>query len=109
LPNFKTPDAGVDRPNQAQLAQGVAWLREERTRLGLTMEGYDVVMEGNTSPGDEAVAEVREWERAGATWWLRRTGRWPRSRRSSSAGNAYGPAHPVPDHRQVPDFSAKGR
>jgi len=70
LPNFKTPGAGVDRPNREQLAQGVAWLREERAGLGLTMEGYDVVMEGNTTPGDEAVAEVQEWERAGATWWL---------------------------------------
>jgi alkanesulfonate monooxygenase SsuD/methylene tetrahydromethanopterin reductase-like flavin-dependent oxidoreductase (luciferase family) len=70
LPNFKTPDAGVDRPNQGQLAEGVAWLREERARLGLTLDGYDVVIEGNTTPGAEEVAEVREWERAGATWWL---------------------------------------
>jgi alkanesulfonate monooxygenase SsuD/methylene tetrahydromethanopterin reductase-like flavin-dependent oxidoreductase (luciferase family) len=70
LPNFKTPGDGLDRPNYEQLAAGVAWIREERERHGLGMDDYDVVMEGNTSPGPEAVAEVREWERAGATWWL---------------------------------------
>jgi hypothetical protein len=70
LPNFKTPGDGLDRPNYEQLAAGVAWIREERKRHGLGMDDYDVVMEGNTSPGPEAVAEVREWERAGATWWL---------------------------------------
>jgi len=70
LPNFKTPDAGIDRPTQKQLAEGVAWLREERARVGLSMAGYDVIMEGNTEPGPAAVDEARAWGEAGATWWL---------------------------------------
>lgn len=70
LPNFRAEGQRVDRPNPEQLAEGVAWLRDERARHGLTMAGYDVVMEGNTTPGPDAVAEVRDWERAGATWWL---------------------------------------
>jgi hypothetical protein len=28
------------------------------------------VMEGNTTPGPEAAAEVARFEAAGATWWL---------------------------------------
>ena len=34
------------------------------------MDGYDVVVEGNTEPGPAAVEEVRGWAEAGATWWL---------------------------------------
>jgi alkanesulfonate monooxygenase SsuD/methylene tetrahydromethanopterin reductase-like flavin-dependent oxidoreductase (luciferase family) len=70
LPNFKTPGPGIDRPNQEQLVEGVAWLREERARQGLSMDGYDVIMEGNTEPGGAAIEEVRAWGDAGATWWL---------------------------------------
>jgi alkanesulfonate monooxygenase SsuD/methylene tetrahydromethanopterin reductase-like flavin-dependent oxidoreductase (luciferase family) len=65
LPNFKSGE-----PSQAGLTEAVAWLREERAANGLTMDGYDVVMEGNTEPGPDAVALVRDWEQAGATWWL---------------------------------------
>ena len=70
LPNFKNSGPGGDPPDRELFAEGVAWLREERSRAGLTMDGYDVVMEGNTTPGAESVAEVRRWEQAGATWWL---------------------------------------
>jgi alkanesulfonate monooxygenase SsuD/methylene tetrahydromethanopterin reductase-like flavin-dependent oxidoreductase (luciferase family) len=70
LPNFAPPGDTLNRPKPEQLAEGVAWLRAERERLGLSMDSYDVVMEGDTSPGDEAVAEVRAWADAGATWWL---------------------------------------
>jgi hypothetical protein len=70
LPNFPTPGDGVDRPDRPRLAEGVAWLRDERARLGLPMDGYDVVMEGTTAPGPETVAEVAAWADAGATWWL---------------------------------------
>ena len=69
LPNFRQPE-GLDRPDQAKLADAVAWLREERARNGLTMDGYDVVTEGTTEPGPAGVAEVRSWAEAGATWWL---------------------------------------
>jgi hypothetical protein len=34
------------------------------------MDDYDVLMDGATEPGPEAVDTVRTWEEAGATWWL---------------------------------------
>jgi alkanesulfonate monooxygenase SsuD/methylene tetrahydromethanopterin reductase-like flavin-dependent oxidoreductase (luciferase family) len=53
------------------LAEGVAWLREERAAHGLTMDGYDVVAEGTTAADDPKAAEtVRPWADAGATWWI---------------------------------------
>jgi alkanesulfonate monooxygenase SsuD/methylene tetrahydromethanopterin reductase-like flavin-dependent oxidoreductase (luciferase family) len=70
LPYFRTADEGLNRPDRERLVEGVAWLRAERERAGLSMEGYDVVMEGNTQPGPDAVAEVGAWADAGATWWL---------------------------------------
>jgi len=70
LPNYTTPEPGIDRPDRERLAEAVAWLREERGRLGQPMDGYEVVMEGNTRPGPEAVADVSAWAEAGATWWL---------------------------------------
>jgi len=69
LPYLRQPE-GLNRPEREQLAEGVAWLRDERARHGLSMDGFDVVMEGATKPGDEAVAEVRAWGEVGATWWL---------------------------------------
>ena len=69
LPNYRLPE-GTGRPNKEQLAEAVTWLRRERERNGLTMEGYDIVAEGTTSPGPAGILEVREWEAAGATWWI---------------------------------------
>jgi alkanesulfonate monooxygenase SsuD/methylene tetrahydromethanopterin reductase-like flavin-dependent oxidoreductase (luciferase family) len=70
LPNVRGDHPGPARPTYEQLAEGVAWLREERARHGLTMDGYDIVMEGNTEPGEKTDAEVGGWGEAGATWWL---------------------------------------
>jgi alkanesulfonate monooxygenase SsuD/methylene tetrahydromethanopterin reductase-like flavin-dependent oxidoreductase (luciferase family) len=70
LPYFRTAGEGLNRPGRDQLAEGVAWLREERARLGRSMDGFDVVMEGNTKPGPDGVAEVSAWADVGATWWL---------------------------------------
>ena len=70
LPNVRGDQPGPARPTYEQLAEGVAWLREERARHGLTMDGYDIVMEGNTEPGEKTDAEVGAWGEAGATWWL---------------------------------------
>jgi alkanesulfonate monooxygenase SsuD/methylene tetrahydromethanopterin reductase-like flavin-dependent oxidoreductase (luciferase family) len=69
LPNARQP-AGLNRPDHGQLADAVEWLREERARSGLTMDGYDVVMEGATEPGPDAMAEAQSWAEVGATWWL---------------------------------------
>ncbi|HEX6870780.1 MAG TPA: LLM class flavin-dependent oxidoreductase [Micromonosporaceae bacterium] len=70
LPNVKSPQGYAERPDRERLAEGARWLREQRARQGLPADGFDVVMEGSTEPGESAVAEVREWARAGATWWL---------------------------------------
>jgi alkanesulfonate monooxygenase SsuD/methylene tetrahydromethanopterin reductase-like flavin-dependent oxidoreductase (luciferase family) len=69
LPNYKQPE-GLNRPDQDGLAEGVAWLREGRARVGLSMDGFDIVAEGTTEPGPAAAAEVAAWREAGATWWL---------------------------------------
>ena len=69
LPNFAQPE-GLNRPDVESLADGVAWLREERAKAGESMDDFDVVMDGATEPGAEAVDTVRSWEEAGATWWL---------------------------------------
>ncbi|HWO63319.1 MAG TPA: LLM class flavin-dependent oxidoreductase [Umezawaea sp.] len=59
--------AGARGPaSPAELAEVVAAARELRSALGLPWEGFDVVAEGVTEPGDP----VREWEDAGATWWV---------------------------------------
>ncbi len=70
LPNFRTPDGEHGGPTPELLAAGVAWLRDERASRGLTMDGFDVVVEGNTQPGPAALDEVRGYAAAGATWWL---------------------------------------
>jgi hypothetical protein len=70
LPNYRTPEGERGEASTEQLAAGVAWLREERARQGLSMDGFDVVCEGATEPGPAAVDEVRGWADAGATWWL---------------------------------------
>jgi len=70
LPYFPTAGVGLNRPDHEQLADGIAWLREERARHGLTMDSYDVVAEGTTAPGKAAADEVAVWAAAGATWWL---------------------------------------
>jgi len=69
LPNF-AGSAGVTGGAESDVvAEGVAWLRAERKRLGLTMDGFDVVVEGTTEPDGDA-ALVRAYQDAGATWWL---------------------------------------
>jgi alkanesulfonate monooxygenase SsuD/methylene tetrahydromethanopterin reductase-like flavin-dependent oxidoreductase (luciferase family) len=55
----------------ALLADGIAWIREHRLAEGLTMDGYDIVVEGVTAAGDTAAADtVRPWAEAGANWWI---------------------------------------
>jgi alkanesulfonate monooxygenase SsuD/methylene tetrahydromethanopterin reductase-like flavin-dependent oxidoreductase (luciferase family) len=65
LPNIAANGgAGPARPEV--LAEGVAWLRTERERLGLSMAGFDVVVEGSA----DDLALVPAYQEAGATWWL---------------------------------------
>ena len=52
------------------LVDVVARARELREAAGLSWEGYDVVIEGTTTPGTDGVSKVDGWGRAGATWWV---------------------------------------
>jgi alkanesulfonate monooxygenase SsuD/methylene tetrahydromethanopterin reductase-like flavin-dependent oxidoreductase (luciferase family) len=71
LPNSvgKGP-AGPVTPEQ--IRDGVAWIRDFRIVEGLPADGYDVICEGTTPPGDPeaGVRLVAPWLAAGATWWI---------------------------------------
>jgi hypothetical protein len=73
LPNY-APVGATERLEFTPdlLRAGVDWIRAHRAEAGLTMDGYDIVMEGSTSADDPrgAAATVRPWADAGATWWL---------------------------------------
>jgi alkanesulfonate monooxygenase SsuD/methylene tetrahydromethanopterin reductase-like flavin-dependent oxidoreductase (luciferase family) len=60
-----------DRPyNHDDLARTLAMVKEIRESKGLPWEGYDVVVEGMTEPGDAGDATVAGWAEAGATFWV---------------------------------------
>lgn len=68
LPNKLAADGQQAPVDRADLRAMVAWIAERRGGL----DGFDVVMEGQT-PGDrpdEAAAIARGWADAGATWWI---------------------------------------
>lgn len=53
------------------LADGVAWIRAQRESDGLSMDPYDVVVEGVTQADDRHAADtVKPWAEAGANWWI---------------------------------------
>ena len=53
------------------LAEAVDIVRKLRAEEGLSMEGFDVVVEGDTFGGwVESGALVADWKAAGATWWV---------------------------------------
>jgi alkanesulfonate monooxygenase SsuD/methylene tetrahydromethanopterin reductase-like flavin-dependent oxidoreductase (luciferase family) len=52
------------------LARTVAMVKEIRESKGLPWEGYDVVVEGVTEPGDAGDATVAAWAEVGATFWV---------------------------------------
>lgn len=62
---------GPDTPfTPADLADVVGAVRPLREAAGLPWAGYDVVVEGTTTPGAAGDAALREWAAAGATWWV---------------------------------------
>ena len=79
IPNYAPPNAsGVDPLEQQRTytpeiaAEAIAWIREERERLGLGDRPFEITQEGTTS-GTDAEADaavVRPWADAGVTWWL---------------------------------------
>lgn len=61
----------VDSPlTPADLVPVVERVHELREQAGLPWEGYDVVIEGTTTPGSSGAATVESWAQAGATWWI---------------------------------------
>ena len=79
IPNYAPPNAsGVDPLEQQRTftpeiaAEAVAWIREQRERLGLGDRPFDITQEGTTSGTDPEAdaAVVRPWAEAGVTWWL---------------------------------------
>jgi alkanesulfonate monooxygenase SsuD/methylene tetrahydromethanopterin reductase-like flavin-dependent oxidoreductase (luciferase family) len=52
------------------LARTVTVVKEIRESKGLPWEGYDVVVEGVTEPGDVGDATVAAWTEVGATFWV---------------------------------------
>lgn len=52
-----------------RLAEAVAAVRQLRADAGLTMDGYDVIVEGD-GYRDENPRPFAEWEAAGGTWWI---------------------------------------
>lgn len=72
LPDY-VPAEGRDKASLTPeiLADGITWITEHRAKHGLTMDAYDVVVEGVTASDPDQGAEiVRPWAEAGATWWL---------------------------------------
>lgn len=67
--------AGQDEHGQAYRALTPDEIRAIRVYADAQRPGLpplDIVIEGNTPIGDQAagVAQVRQWEEAGATWWI---------------------------------------
>jgi len=58
---------GLARPSApADLAEARDWIAARRS-----LDGFEIVMEGTTSPDDPSSAnEVAAWGEAGATWWI---------------------------------------
>lgn len=75
LPNFAPPGGEVqagegDTPEAA--AEGIAWLRAERERLGVAERPFAFTHEGTTSGSDAAgdATIVQPWADVGMDWWL---------------------------------------
>jgi alkanesulfonate monooxygenase SsuD/methylene tetrahydromethanopterin reductase-like flavin-dependent oxidoreductase (luciferase family) len=64
----KLPSAGPDPLSHADLRAMVAWIAERRGSL----DGFEVVMDGNTDPAERAAAvdTAEGWREAGVTYWI---------------------------------------
>jgi len=59
-----------DRITPDQLADVVAGVRDLREGAGLPWDGYDIVVEGKTTPTTDDATHVSRFAAAGATWWI---------------------------------------
>ncbi|MGL4175202.1 MAG: LLM class flavin-dependent oxidoreductase [Dermatophilaceae bacterium] len=65
---IEAPDSHLTPDSLRELVAHVAGLRAD---AGLAMDGYDVVVEGDSHGGFGSVRPpVAQWEQAGATWWV---------------------------------------
>lgn len=55
---------GGAAPTPELIREMVSWIAERRGSL----DGFDIVVEGTTSPGD--ASEPERYADAGATWWI---------------------------------------
>jgi len=73
LPTVLEPEAPEGKPSYTldSFAEVVSRVRALRAETGLPWEGYDVVVEGDSS-GEFVQLEGRpaDWEHAGGTWWV---------------------------------------
>lgn len=72
IPQVVDPDAGSRKGGLAEFAGIVADVHDRRAAAGLPLEGYDVVLEAD-STGEfiqREPAEPAAWADAGATWWV---------------------------------------
>ena len=59
------------KPSPEGLAEAVDVVRQLRAAAGLGMDGYDVIVEGDSVGGwVEHTHPLDEWEAAGGTWWI---------------------------------------
>ncbi|MGL4743965.1 MAG: LLM class flavin-dependent oxidoreductase [Dermatophilaceae bacterium] len=66
-----SPEAPDSHLTPDGLRELVATIRSLRADAGLGMEGYDVVVEGDSHGGFGSVRPpVARWQAAGATWWV---------------------------------------
>ena len=67
LPNKLKPEGGQDTVTPADLRAMAEWIGGRRGSL----DGFDIIAEGQTPPSNPAAADaiLRPWADAGATWW----------------------------------------
>ena len=72
LPQFIDPGGGAKATEPEQLAGLVGLVRALRTDAGLPWEGYDVVLEADSTGEWSAMAstDATAWADAGVTWWV---------------------------------------
>jgi alkanesulfonate monooxygenase SsuD/methylene tetrahydromethanopterin reductase-like flavin-dependent oxidoreductase (luciferase family) len=71
LPNVVPATPGGEQPPVTPdiVRAAVAEIRRLRETEGLSMDGFDVVVEGTSTP-DTLAAEAEKWAAAGATWYI---------------------------------------
>jgi hypothetical protein len=67
-------------------------IRDVILRHRTTGDGFDLVVEGRTGDGPEDTRRLRDYARAGATWWVETLGWWRGGRDDALRRIEAGPA-----------------